>query len=108
MENMNNTESKVFSAAIDLQTYHREGNDEEGALRLLLALRDILRARKYTRVVCFGLSRTLPQQVTDLLQYMALVAGMEVILQHPRPENSSSAYTTWFSYAEAQPGATAH
>ena len=105
---MNNTETKVFSAAIDLQTYQRKGNDEESALRLLLALRDILRARKYSRVVCFGLIGTLPQQVTELLQYMAIVAGMEVILQHPRPETSTSHTTIWFSYAEAPPGTTAH
>jgi len=105
---MNNTEIKVFSAAIDLKTYQREGNDEEGALRLLLALREILRERKYSRVVCFGLCGTLPHQVTELLQYMAIVAGMEVILQHPRPETSPSATTTWFSYAESPPGVTAH
>lgn len=105
---MNTSEKRILSAAVDVQTYQQHGSNEEAELRLYIALRDILNARKFTRVVCFGMEGTLPKQVTLLLQYMTYVAGMEVVLQHIRPDTQSLENTVLFSYVPVPPGVTTH
>lgn len=105
---MNSSEKKALSAAVDVQTYKQGGNNEEGELRLIMVLRDIIKARKFTRVVCFGMDGTLPKQVSLLLQYMTYVAGMEVVLQHIRPDTQSLENTVLFSYMPVPPGVTTH
>jgi len=94
-------EANTRTAAIDMTLYQSKEKDAAGIVRVQLLLRDFLRNRKCDRVIIFGLTATLPSQVTDFIQYMVTVEEMEVSIQYERPVPKGNDQFSWFEYAVA-------